>query len=278
MRQLANDDGVYFIMGDFLGAYTLGSQANWEAGTDYTDPDQRQRMLKVLKDMVLDHKDEPYVLMWLLGNENQHPHTHTNAYEFPEAYARFLNDAAAMVHELDPDHPVAVCNLNYQGMKEIAQFAPEVDIYGANVYSGAYSMGSVWHQARVRCDRAVMITEMGCDVWSQGKGLDEDGQAGYFEQNWRDIRLNAAGAPGEGNAIGGIFFEWMDEWWKSGRGDAWGDPNDHNTESDFIGPFPDGNMNEEWLGIFGQGSGKHSPYLREPRKIYDSIRRAWTSE
>ena len=31
-------------VGDFLGAYTLGSGASWEKGTDYTDPEQRRRM------------------------------------------------------------------------------------------------------------------------------------------------------------------------------------------------------------------------------------------
>ena len=98
MRSLQKDYGVYFIMGDFLGAYTVGSQASWEIGTDYTSDTERERMKNVVRAMVMDHKDEPYVLMWLLGNENQHPHTHTNAYEQPEAFARFVNEVAKMIH------------------------------------------------------------------------------------------------------------------------------------------------------------------------------------
>ncbi len=275
MRRLNREYGLYFIMGDFLGAYTIGSNANWDAGTDYTDPEQKERMLRMVTAMVEDHKDEPYVLFWLLGNENQHPHTHTNAHEHPEAYARFLNEVARRIHEIDPDHPVAVCNLNFQGLAEIARYAPEVDLYGANVYSGEYSMGSVWHLVRRHLDRPVFITEMGCDVYAEGKGTDEKGQARYFTSNWADITGNAAGARGEGNSLGGVFFEWMDEWWKTSKGDSWGDPQTHNTEGDFQGPFPDGWMHEEWLGIFGQGDGRSSPFLREPRAVYEEIRGSW---
>jgi len=277
MRELNRDYGIYFVMGDFFGAYTLGSKANWEAGTDYTDEEQKKNMLASLRAMVEDHKGEPYVLFWLLGNENQHPHTRTNADREPEAYGRFLNEAAQMIHELDPDHPVAVGNLTTEGLAEIARHAPEIDIYGANVYSGAYSMGSVWHKTRRLFDRPVVVTEMGCDAYADGQGPDEKGQAEYFRGNWRDVALNSADGRGEGNAIGGIVFEWMDEWWKSSKGNTWGDPEKHNVEGDFPGPFPDGWMHEEWLGVFGQGDGRHSHFLREKRALYDEIREAWTA-
>lgn len=275
LRTLNREYGIFFIMGDFVGAYTVGSQARWDLGTDYADPVQIENMKRSVRDMVTDHKDEPYVLFWLLGNENQHPHTRTNAVDQPEAYARFLNETAKMIHEIDPDHPVAVGNLNATSIRELALNAPEIDIYGANVYSGAYSMGSVWHQVRHLYDRPVVITEMGTDAYAEGRGTDEDGQADYFRQNWKDVTENLAGARGMGNAIGAVQFEWMDEWWKSARGDSWGDPRHHNSEGDFEGPFPDGWMHEEWLGIWGQGDGSDSPRLREPRKIYEEIRRAW---
>jgi beta-glucuronidase len=278
MRQLNRDYGLFFIMGDFVGAYTVGSGANWEAGTDYTDETQKARMKDVVRAMVMDHKDEPYVLMWLLGNENQHAHTHTNANEQPEAYAKFLNEVAAMIHEIDPNHPVAVGNLNVSGLKQIAQYAPQIDIYGANVYSGAYSMGSIWQLVKAYFDRPVLITEMGCDAYTEGKGVDEQPQADYFTLNWKDIELNVAGAAGEGNAIGGVVFEWMDEWWKSSRGNSWGDPDIHNEAPDTRGAAPDGWMHEEWLGIFGQGDGSESHFLREPRKVYQAIKKSWTGE
>jgi beta-glucuronidase len=275
MRTLSRDYGIFFIMGDFLGAYTVGSKAGWDEGTDYKDPAQRKRMKKVVRDMVMDHKDEPYVLMWLLGNENQHPHTRTNADEHPDVYAKFLNEVARMIHRLDRDHPVAVGNLATTNIKELARHAPEIDVYGANVYNGAYSMGSIWQLVRRYYDRPVLFTEMGCDAYAEGTGPEASGQADYFTANWEDIELNGLGNRGEGNAVGGVFFEWIDEWWKTSKGDGWGDPHEHNTQGDFRGPFPDGWMHEEWLGIFGQGDGRNSHFLREPRKVYEAIRKAW---
>ncbi len=276
MRTLNKDYGIYFVVGDFLGAYTIGSQADWDLGTDYTSKRQKERMMAVVRDMVMDHKDEPYVLMWLLGNENQHPYTHTNANKNPEAYARFVNEVAKMIHEIDPNHPVMVGNLYTSGLKELATYAPEVDIYGANVYSGAYSMGSIWQLVKHYYDRPILFTEMGCPAYSDDKGgVDDKAQAEYIVSNWKDIEINLAGNRGEGNAVGALVFEWMDEWWKTSKGNSWGNPNNHDTKGDFQGPFPDGWMHEEWLGIYGQGDGSHSPFMREPRKAYEAIKKAW---
>lgn len=275
MRRLHREYGIYFILGDFLGAYTVGSGADWNLGTDYTSAQQRERMTESVLAMVEDHKQEPYVLMWLLGNENQHPSTRTNAHEHPREYAEFLNEVARRVHEIDPDHPVAVGNLTTVGLEEIGQLAPEIDVYGANVYSGAYSFGSVWQAVRRHFDRPLLFTEMGCDAYAEGRGPDEEAQAEYFLSNWEDIELNRAFGRGEGNAIGGSVFQWMDEWWKSSRGDGWGSPSRHDTDPDTDFASPDGWSHEEWYGIFGQGDGSDSPFLREPRKVYEAIRSRW---
>lgn len=277
MRRLNRDYGIFFMMGDFAGAYTIGSKASWGSGTDYTDPTQRDRVKATVKKMVLDHKDEPYVLFWLLGNENQHPHTNTNAFQKPAAYATLINEIAEMIHKIDPEHPVAICNLNTTGLKELARYAPAVDIYGANVYSGAYSMGSIWQLVKAYYDRPIVFTEMGCDAYATGVGLDEAAQADYFSKNWEDIAMNLGDGPGEGNGIGTVIFEWMDEWWKSSHGYPQGSPNSHDTRGDDSNaPYPDKWSNEEWCGIMGQGDGKSSPYLREIREVYHTAKRAWT--
>ena len=62
--------GIFVLLGDFLGKYTLGSNADWETGTDYDSDEHKRNMLKSLEKMVLEYKDEPYILMWLIGNEN----------------------------------------------------------------------------------------------------------------------------------------------------------------------------------------------------------------
>ena len=64
-------------------------------------------------------------------------------------------------------------------------------------------------------------------------------QADYLRGNWDDIEWNLGGGPGVGNAIGGVLFEWMDEWWKAGAPPTF-DPSVHSTIGQFAGPFPDG--------------------------------------
>lgn len=275
MRDLNEKYGIYFVMGDFFGAYTVGSGADWNKGTDYTDPVQREKMRRSVEDMVRDHKNEPYVLMWLLGNENQHPHTRTNAVREPKAYAEFVNQVAAMIHKIDPDHPVAVGNLGAEGLKELAKHAPEIDVYGANAYSGEYSMGSVVQQVKFFYDRPLMFTEWGCDAYAKDRGPDEAAQEDYIRGNWRDMTVHMAGQRGEGNVIGGILFEWMDEWWKSGRDTGANPAWRQSVTGDMLFPYRDGWAHEEWYGIVGQGDGSGSPYLRQLRKAYFALQEIW---
>ncbi|MBU4306041.1 MAG: hypothetical protein KJ893_10560 [Candidatus Omnitrophica bacterium] len=49
LRTLYNRYGIRVIMGDFLGAYTVGSGASWDLGTDYTNLAQREYMKNVVR-------------------------------------------------------------------------------------------------------------------------------------------------------------------------------------------------------------------------------------
>jgi beta-glucuronidase len=272
LRDLYEKYGISVIAGDYLGAYTLGSGATWEKGTDYTDPQQRRTMLATVRAKVLDLKDEPFLLMWILGNENNMAAdysgvnaTRTNASVHPEAYAQFLQEVAQMIHQLDPNHPVAVGNIETDLLDKYNQLAPAIDVLGINSYRGSQGFGDLWEDVRGKFDRPVLITEYGCDAYFQGRGVDEEGQFEYHRGNFRDIVFNQAGGPYAGNAIGGVIFEYTDEWWKDTRND----PNDRQqTNATFSFPFPDGFDHEEWLGITGQGSGKKSPFERRLRKAY----------
>ena len=273
LRDMYERYGIGVIAGDFLGAYTVGSGATWEAGTDYSDPKQRAKMKAAVRAKVLDLKDEPFVLMWVLGNENNvghdymgHNATRTNASVNPKAYARFLNEVAAMIHEIDGNHPVAVGNVELGLLEYYADYAPELDIMGINSYRGTVGFGSLWENARMKFDRPILIAEYGCDAYYQDKGEDGEGQQKYLEGKFRDIIFNQAGGPGAGNSIGGVIFEYLDEWWK----DAFGHPEDvQQRAAQFPLEFPDGLSHEEWFGIVGQGDGKHSPFKRQLREGYE---------
>jgi Beta-galactosidase/beta-glucuronidase len=173
LRDLFRRFGIRVILGNLFGAYTWGSGASWEKGTDYTDPLQRQNMLEDLRKMVLEYKDEPYVLFWMLGNENDVAGSkenstlnNTNARLYPEVYAKFVNEAAKLIHKLDPNHPVGVSNAMLRLMKYYNQYSPEIDIIGLNAYTGAYGFGTLWNRVKVDFDRPVVITEYGAGCYN----------------------------------------------------------------------------------------------------------------
>ncbi|MEI8010918.1 MAG: glycoside hydrolase family 2 TIM barrel-domain containing protein [Candidatus Omnitrophota bacterium] len=271
LRDMYRRFGIRVMMGDFLGAYTIGSGASWDRGTDYTDPRQRARMKEIVRDKVMDLKGEPFVLMWVLGSENNLPANYrgvnasrTNAASQPEAYARFINEVAEMIHEIDGDHPVAIGNLELGLIDYYKKYAPAIDILGVNSYRGADGFGALFHDARKRLDKPVLITEYGCDAYTEAQGPDEESQLKYLQGNLRDILYNMPGGPGEGNAIGGVVFEYLDEWWKAPHTSYGHQATAHQQ----TGQSPDGYVHEEWFGIVGQGRGHDSPFGRHLRKAY----------
>ena len=147
-----------------------------------------------------------------------------------------------------------------------------MDIFAANVYRGDYGFGSFWEQVFEASGKPAFITEYGCPAYAPHLTLEEGetAQAAYHRGNWMDIAENLAGSRrGTGNALGGVAFEWLDEWWKNYE------PYRHDRKSDAIGPFPGGYYFEEWFGLTGQGKGQHSPFLRQLRKSYFAYQEMW---
>lgn len=267
LRDLFETYGIRVAVGDKFGAYTIGSGASWSLGTDYRDAAQRARMLQSVENMVLEHKNEPYTLLWLLGNENNLHFTNTNAGKYPDDYAAFLEEAAQLIHRLDGRHPVALVNGDTQYIRKYAEKCPSIDIFGTNCYRGENGFGGLWKDVKSHIDKPVLITEFG---GAEGNGYDEDWQAKYHENAWKDIEANKAGS-GEGNAIGGFAYEWIDEWWKAG------DPlrqAPHGT-SGKQGVSAKAPWTQEYCGIVSQGNGSKSPLVRQLRKVYFTYQRLW---
>lgn len=274
MRELYENYGIRVIIGDFLGKYAMGSGATWFDGTDYENPEHQKNMLESVKKMVMEHKDEPYLLMWLLGNENNYG-VACNADKKPEAYYKFANEVAKWIKSVDPNHPVSVNNGDTLYLDLFAKNAPDVDIFSANVYRGDYGFGSVWEQVAEATGKPAFITEFGSPAYAAHLTVEEaeQAQADYHRGNWLDIEINSAGyARGVGNALGGVIFEWLDEWWKNYE------PYFHDRKSDAVGPFPGGFYFEEWFGIVGQGNGQNSPFMRHLRKTYFMYKELWNKK
>ena len=289
LRQLYKDFGIRVIMGDLLGMYAVGSGAEWFKGTDYTSPEQKEKMRESVRQMVMEYKDEPYILMWMLGNESNYGEVGdpdpksgkvgfgSNARHQPEAHYAFVNEVAGMIKSIDASHLVGYSNGEVITIDLLSKNSGNLDVFGANVYRGSQGFGrSFWEDARDHLGKPVFITEYGCPAFYSGKdmAIAEDKQAEYHQGNWEDMMNNRAGY-GMGNAIGGSIFEFVDEWWKAGPPPQFS-PSVQETVGQFRANFPDGWMHEEWLGVTSQGSGGDSPYMRQLRKSYGYYKRAWS--
>lgn len=270
LRQMYQEYGIYVMLGDFLGKYVLGSNATWEEGTDYDNPVHKKNMLESVKKMVLEYKDEPYILIWLIGNENVYG-LGCNADKKPESFFKFVNEAALLIKSLDPyKRPVAVASGDTIYLDVFAKNCPDVDIFGTNSYRGKYGFLELWDSVKECADKPVMITEYGVPSYGYGYSREEAEkyQSNYHKAAWIDIFCNSCGY-GAGNALGSFIFEWIDEWWKAYE------PYYHDTAKLSAGPFLDGHYYEEWFGLCSQGDGKNSPFLRQLKKVYYTYKQLW---
>jgi beta-glucuronidase len=259
-RDLYQRYGIMTMVGHFFGEWTIGSGAKWEQGTDFTDPGQRENLLTGIRVMVEEHKDEPYTLMWVIGNENFNPWDQDNAEKQVEAYLSLVNEAAKLIHKLDPHHPVALCNWVDRNIEQMLKYCPAVDIFGLNSYSRRFD--PVWQKARRDFDRPVLLTEYGLPAIVAGK---ENGivQARYYEEAWADIVANKYGGTGVGNSIGGALFVWCDQWALAGN------PWQHDS-GQWMGV-----AGVEWFGVTSQGDGSKSPFMRQLRESYFLYQKMW---
>ena len=263
LRQLYQKYGIMVIIGNFLGSWTIGSGASWEEGTDYTNPVHIENIKKSVKAMVLEHKDEPYLLMWMLGNENNIAvWSRCNAKDEPQTYAKLIGELVDMIHKLDPQHPVAVCEGDsFNTLKLYAKYAPQIDVIAYNSYRGKDGFGNLWKDVKQIMDRPVLISEFGTPAYNPSRGIDEDFQLEYIKGCWKDIVLNSreylkSYNKCAANSIGGIIFDWIDRWYMKGN------PSVHDFHS------------EEWFGIMSLGDGSDT-LMRKKRKVYKYLKNTW---
>jgi len=264
LRELYSEYGIMTIMGHSLGYYV-----------DYSNSQVRKQIHDEVLQMVQTYKDEPFVLMWNLGNENNIRQTATGGNFAEDYYKKTVQYIAEDIKKIDKNHPISISNMGLAGVYDFSDYCDAVDIYGANMYQ-AKGFSGLWMTAR-RIDRPAYLTEFGCDALDSRKEprvVNEELQAEYVKKQWKDITSNHL--KGAGTSLGGIYFEWLDEWWKSNYDDSW----THTYEGGWDVPsFDVGTResgNEEWWGICAQNeNGKYSPNYRYLRKVYYTLKELW---
>jgi serine/threonine protein kinase len=279
LRRLYRDYGIRVIPGHSLGHGLIGAALPPGATCDFTNAEQLNIVKNSLRALVREHRNEPYVLLWLLDSRtNLAPESGTNASRYPERYARFVNELAGMVKKMDPRHPVAWSvpyDGSYRNFPIYRKYADAVDLFGFHTTTGPDGFGDLWRQARRFLDRPVFISGFGASGYVRDTG-DRDGafQMRVLAGCWENILFHSAGGlpgggRGTGNSLGGVIDGWLDDW----RPD--GDPGRHDAGTRRSAVAPDGIDHREWRGIVSRGENAASPFLRRPRKAYAYFRERW---
>lgn len=286
--------GIRTVLGHWLGY--------WEYPCPlYGDKDFQERVKKEVLGMVKLYKDEPGVLFWILGNENNfacvgraNPWSSEEIDREPDPqkknsmrlkiYYSFINRIVNDIHKLDKDHPVALGNGELSGLNYAKDFCPDIDLVACIIYRGK-TFGNLFASLRSTFDKPILIAEFGADAYDAYLNKeDQNMQAFFLDSQWRQIYANlGVKKSGEGNCLGGVIFEWSDEWWKHNEGDfaAWPV---HDTDSNWsngayyfdIKAEGNKNMNEEWFGIVSLSTElENGVNKRTPRKAYYLIREFW---
>ncbi len=221
IRTLYELYGIRTILGHWLGF--------WEYPCPfYGDKDFQDRIKKEVLEMVNLYKDEPGILLWILGNENNysclgqvHPWSTEEIDKEPDPakqrlmrtkiYYSYVNDVAKEIHKIDPNHPVALGNGELIGLDVANQVCPDIDLVACIIYRGK-TFGNLFNSLKATFDRPILISEFGADAYDAYlKKEDQNIQAFFLESQWRQIFENLANhKKGVGNCLGGTIFEWSD--------------------------------------------------------------------
>lgn len=308
IHDLYENFGIRTIMGHWLGFWDY-------PGPFYGDKAFEDKIEKEVLEMVNYYKDEPGVLFWVLGNENNYSFSgRINPWSTEEidkepdlqkqvsmkarTYYSFVNKLARGIHKADPDHPVALGNGELASLDVAKEACPAIDLVACIIYRGK-TFGNLFNSLKATFDRPLVLIEFGADAYDAYLNKeDQNMQAFFLESQWRQIYENLAdNKEGAGNCLGGTIFEWTDEWWKHNECDqaSW---SVHDTGAGWssgsyyfdIKAPENKNMNEEWFGIVAlseerenpsSGGGPASPAGRQginkrlPRKAYYVLREFW---
>lgn len=277
--------GIYTMLNHSFGRYGLNIDGVDIPKTDYSDSATQNYLLSEIESMVLEYRDTPGLLMYLLGNENNFglfwegaetediPEKDPEIIADAQAMYTLFNQAALKIKSLDNTVPVAMCNGDLQFLDIIANTCADIDIFGTNMYRGE-SFGDAFERVSKELDKPLIFTEFGSDAYNAiEQREDQISQAHYVIHNWKEIYENAAGLGKTGNSIGGFTFQFTDGWWKFGQTENLYDHDNNASWSnggyEFDYQTGSNNMNEEWFGVCSKGpTNNRGLYKAHPRAAY----------
>ena len=193
-------------------------------------------------DYIEKYKAHPAILLWELGNEyNYHPEWFEG--DMINWYIA-LNTAADLIHEQDPNHPVATAHGELPDSLALAT-CPNIDVWGMNVYRWD-NPESIFGEWKAISSKPMYLSEAGADSYMT---VEKPGyKSGVNEQAQADATAKILESTFRNQEIcsGVALFAFIDELWKAGNNEQY-DPGGWAPNSSGV-PY-DGSPNEEYWGI-----------------------------
>ncbi|MEO1512771.1 MAG: glycoside hydrolase family 2 TIM barrel-domain containing protein, partial [Planctomycetota bacterium] len=188
--------GITVTMGIWLG--------HERHGFDYSDPQQVAAQRSMVERAVLDLKDHPALLMWGLGNE-------VALVGDPRKLFPHIESLAAMVQELDPNHPVmtVIAGAGEDKIRALAELCPSIDVVGVNEYGEASHVPGLLESSGYT--GPYLLTEFGPRGWWESPETDwgaqiEETSAEKMASYRRNYESAVASQPGR--CLGSYVFLW----------------------------------------------------------------------
>lgn len=189
----------------------------WEAsGRDYSNAEQNKAAIQAIVQQVEKYKATAGILMWEIGNETYSHSTHR------EEFARFLNEVCKAVHAADPNHPIVYTTSFDAGIRDFAQFTPDLDVLGSNSYVGPGILNSMAARTKQKMNKPVLfMVSAFLDEGSGRSNLTEEVKIWMDVEMWKRGVLRSRPV-----TLGGFFRGWQDKEYKDMFGkdhkDLWG--------------------------------------------------------
>jgi exo-beta-1,3-glucanase (GH17 family) len=172
---------------------------------DYSDPESKAQQLDRVKQFVVQFRDHPALLAWGVGNEVEIGGSMDTAIQQ-------INDASALIKELDQNHPTmaVIAEIGNDKAIRIQNECPNIDILGINSYAGMSSVVS--RAVKQGYTGPIAITEFGpvghwetgYTPWGAPYEQTSSSKASFIKKNYeRSIQANLGK-----NCLGSFAFLW----------------------------------------------------------------------
>ena len=175
-------------------------------GFDYNDTEQVKEQFERAREAVLRFRDHPALLLWGVGNEMEGFGDGND----PMIW-KAVNDVAAMIKELDPNHPTMTSTAFVHGgrIEYLHERSPAIDIHGVNAYGGAMVVPERLREGGAT--KPFVLTEFGPvgpwempkTEWGAPYEQNSTDKAAFYRQTYEHVVI---GAPGL--ALGSYAFLW----------------------------------------------------------------------